>query len=337
MNKTFPFTAILGQDKLKLALLLNVVEPNIGGLLVLGSRGTGKSTTIRAIKELLPPIATIDDDLFNASPECLPTMGDKYIKKQSAKCPMPMVELPLGVTEEHICGTLDLDAVLSRGIAELKPGLLARANRGILYVDEINLLDDGLTDTLLDAAASGWNVVERDGISMQHPARFILIGSGNTEERTLRPQFVDRFGLCVKPLTYENVTLRAEILDNCMRFDKDPGLFRDAYAFLQENLREKLLRAIHLLPNVSISQSLQNIICQVCGNLKILGIRGDLTIVRASRAHAAFEGRAYVVLKDVGAVIGMSLCHRLAHDTCDIGSSSRMVEDIFWKVASSLC
>ena len=188
----FPFAAIIGQEEMKLALQLNVIDPKIGGVMIMGDRGTGKSTTIRALADLLPDIEIIKNDPFNTNPVGL----DQTFEIEKIK--IPMVELPLGATEDRVCGTINLKEVLSGGSSTFEPGLLARANRGILYVDEINLLDDHLVDVLLDSAASGWNTVEREGISIKHPAKFILVGSGNPEEGELRPQLLDRFGMHVK-------------------------------------------------------------------------------------------------------------------------------------------
>ncbi|YP_003359299.1 Mg-protoporyphyrin IX chelatase (plastid) [Cryptomonas paramecium] len=333
MKPTFPFTAILGQDSVKLALLLNTIEPNIGGLLILGTRGTGKSTTVRAIKELLPDIK----DFINPYPKHKINQRTKHTEgTRTSVRSMPMVELPLGATEEHICGTLNIEKAFTKGVTELKPGILAKAHMGFLYVDEINLLEDNLIDVLLDAAASGWNTIERDGISMRHPAKFVLIGSGNPEERDLRPQFADRFGMCAEPLGPENSDMRTKMLLQCLQFDKNPHLFRKGYVSLQRDLRSKILKAIHRLPKVIINSVQQRIICDVCSKLCLHGVRGDIAVARASRAHAAFEGRIQVLLKDIDAVIGMCLCHRLTHEIRDIEVSSQMVKNVFWETVSSL-
>src|SRR6476646_1859302 len=205
----FPFTAIVGQEEMKLALQLNVIDPKIGGVMIMGDRGTGKSTTIRAIADLLPEIEIIKDNPFNLHPtdndsELLndsQTIESDYIK-------IPMVDLPLGATEDRVCGTIDIEKALTQGVKAFEPGLLAKANRGILYVDEVNLLDDHLVDILLDSAASGWNTVEREGISIRHPARFVLVGSGNPEEGELRPQLLDRFGMHAEIRTVKEPSLR---------------------------------------------------------------------------------------------------------------------------------
>jgi magnesium chelatase subunit I len=198
----YPFTAIIGQEEMKLALILNVIDPRIGGVMIMGDRGTGKSTTIRAVADLLPEIKTVAGDAFNSSLDDFELMSEEVksvvlsngtLDSEFKK--VPMVDLPLGATEDRVCGTIDIEKALTEGIKAFEPGLLAKANRGILYVDEVNLLDDHLVDILLDSAASGWNTVEREGISIRHPARFVLVGSGNPEEGELRPQLLDRFGM----------------------------------------------------------------------------------------------------------------------------------------------
>ncbi|EDV18429.1 hypothetical protein TRIADDRAFT_9696, partial [Trichoplax adhaerens] len=198
----FPFTAIIGQEEMKLALILNVIDPRIGGVMIMGDRGTGKSTTIRAVADLLPEIEVVANDGFNSSPTDFELMGEEvkmaFLRNEEleiTKKKVPMIDLPLGATEDRVCGTIDIEKALTEGVKAFEPGLLAKANRGILYVDEVNLLDDHLVDILLDSAASGWNTVEREGISIKHPARFVLVGSGNPEEGELRPQLLDRFGM----------------------------------------------------------------------------------------------------------------------------------------------
>ena len=212
----FPFAAIIGQEEMKLALQLNVIDPKIGGVMIMGDRGTGKSTTIRALADLLPDITIIKNDPFNTDPKGL----NKSYETEAIK--IPMVELPLGATEDRVCGTINLKEILSGGTNTFEPGLLARANRGILYVDEINLLDDHLVDVLLDSAASGWNTVEREGISIKHPAKFILVGSGNPEEGELRPQLLDRFGMHAEIGTIREPKLRVKIVEERISFDSNP-------------------------------------------------------------------------------------------------------------------
>jgi magnesium chelatase subunit I len=220
----FPFTAIVGQEEMKLALLLNVIDPKIGGVMIMGDRGTGKSTTIRALADLLPEIDVVADDPFNSDPnepDWMNVDGNAQ-SRSTVKKKVPMVDLPLGATEDRVCGTIDIEKALSEGVKAFEPGLLAKANRGILYVDEVNLLDDHLVDVLLDSAASGWNTVEREGISIRHPARFVLVGSGNPEEGELRPQLLDRFGMHAEIRTVKEPALRVEIVEQRSDFDQNP-------------------------------------------------------------------------------------------------------------------
>jgi len=223
----FPFTAIVGQEEMKCALLLNVIDPKIGGVMIMGDRGTGKSTTVRSLVDLLPEMTVVADDPYNSDPYDPELMSAEVREKVNHQEPLilgsakvPMVDLPLGATEDRVCGTIDIEKALAEGVKAFEPGLLAKANRGILYVDEVNLLDDHLVDVLLDAAASGWNTVEREGISISHPARFILIGSGNPEEGELRPQLLDRFGMHAQVGTVKDPTLRVKIVEERMSLIK---------------------------------------------------------------------------------------------------------------------
>ncbi|MBD0334666.1 MAG: ATP-binding protein, partial [Cyanobacteria bacterium Co-bin13] len=210
----FPFTAVIGQEEMKLALLLNVIDPKVGGVMIMGDRGTGKSTTIRALADLLPEIDVVADDPFSRAPQDPDLLAERGVTElPPAKKKVPMVDLPLGATEDRVCGTIDIEKALSEGVKAFEPGLLAKANRGILYVDEVNLLDDHLVDVLLDSAASGWNTVEREGISIRHPAQFVLVGSGNPEEGELRPQLLDRFGMHAEIRTVKDPELRVQIVE----------------------------------------------------------------------------------------------------------------------------
>jgi len=243
----FPFTAIVGQEEMKLALILNVIDPKIGGVMIMGDRGTGKSTTVRALVDLLPEIEVIQDDPFNSDP-----LDSKEKDLSVTTIKIPMVDLPLGATEDRVCGTIDIEKALTEGVKAFEPGLLAKANRGILYVDEVNLLDDHLVDVLLDSAASGWNTVEREGISICHPARFILVGSGNPEEGELRPQLLDRFGMHAQIGTVREPELRVKIVEQRTRFDEFPKEFRDEYQDSQDALTSKITAARKLLLSDSI-------------------------------------------------------------------------------------
>jgi magnesium chelatase subunit I len=279
----FPFTAIVGQDEMKLALQLNVIDPKIGGVLIMGDRGTGKSTTIRAIADLLPNIEVVAEDPFNSHPTDLELMSNEVnemqgnsdaIKTEFIK--IPMVDLPLGATEDRVCGTIDIEKALTEGVKAFEPGLLAKANRGILYVDEINLLDDHLVDVLLDSAASGWNTVEREGISVRHPARFVLVGSGNPEEGELRPQLLDRFGMQAEILTVKDPVLRVQVVEERTSFDQYPMKWLEKYKEKQQELRNRIIAAQEVLPNVQIDYDLRIKISEVCSRLDVDGLRGDI-------------------------------------------------------------
>nr|AYC65738.1 Mg chelatase subunit e [Udotea sp. TZ0819] len=335
----FPFTAIIGQDEMKLSLILNVIDPKIGGVIIMGDRGTGKSTTVRALVDLLPEITVVSDDPFNSDPDDPESMSNFVWEKFKNNEPLltnkkkiEMVDLPLGATEDRICGTIDLEKALTEGIKAFEPGLLAQANRGILYVDEVNLLDDHLVDVLLDAAASGWNIVEREGISISHPARFILIGSGNPEEGELRPQLLDRFGLYTQVSTIQDPELRVKIVEQRAAFDESPILFRKKYQIQQKKLMNLLMAARQRLNTVRISSELRIQISQVCAQLDIDGLRGDIVINRASKAFACFEGRQQVMVEDVLRVIPLCLCHRLRKDPLETIDSGEKVRETFHKV-----
>jgi magnesium chelatase subunit I len=335
----FPFTAIVGQEQMKLALLLNVIDPKIGGVMIMGDRGTGKSTTIRALADLLPEIDVVDGDPFNSDPSDPDLMSDRVkeqIDRQQsiaiAKKKVPMVDLPLGATEDRVCGTIDIEKALSEGVKAFEPGLLAKANRGILYVDEVNLLDDHLVDVLLDSAASGWNTVEREGISIRHPARFVLVGSGNPEEGELRPQLLDRFGMHAEIRTVKEPELRVQIVEQRGDFDREPLNFLEQYQTEQEELQQKLVSAQTLLPSVTIDKDLKIKISEVCSELDVDGLRGDIVTNRAAKAIAAYEGRTEVTVDDIRRVIALCLRHRLRKDPLESIDSGYKVEKAFARV-----
>ena len=329
----FPFTAVIGQDDMKLALLLNVIDPKIGGVMIMGDRGTGKSTTIRALADLLPEIETVADDLFNRSPQD----QDVHAERGTDDLPMalkkvPMVDLPLGATEDRVCGTIDIEKALSEGIKAFEPGLLAKANRGILYVDEVNLLDDHLVDVLLDSAASGWNTVEREGISIRHPAQFVLVGSGNPEEGELRPQLLDRFGMHAEIRTVRDPELRVQIVEQRSEFDQDPATYLDKHQAAQTALQVRLVEAQQRLASVTLDYEDRVRISEVCSELDVDGLRGDIVTNRAARAIAAYEGRTEVTLDDIKRVIVLCLRHRLRKDPLESIDSGYKVEKVFCKV-----
>jgi magnesium chelatase subunit I len=332
----FPFTAIVGQEEMKLALQLNVIDPKIGGVMIMGDRGTGKSTTIRAIADLLPKIEVVKDDPFNSHISDLDLMGNEVklafqnnqlLETEFLKT--PMVDLPLGATEDRVCGTIDIEKALTEGIKAFEPGLLAKANRGILYVDEVNLLDDHLVDILLDSAASGWNTVEREGISIRHPARFVLVGSGNPEEGELRPQLLDRFGMHAEIRTVKDPILRVKVVEERTSFDQNPMTWIENYESQQQELRDKIVEAQNLLPNVNIDYNLRVKISEVCSYLDVDGLRGDIVTNRAAKAYAAYNNSKQVTVKDISKIITLCLRHRLRKDPLESIDSGDKVSKVF--------
>ena len=323
----FPFTAIVGQEEMKLALELNVIDPKIGGVMIMGDRGTGKSTTIRAIADLLPEIEVIKDDPFNRHPT------DETIEKSETEfIKIPMVDLPLGATEDRVCGTIDIEKALTEGVKAFEPGLLAKANRGILYVDEVNLLDDHLVDILLDSAASGWNTVEREGISIRHPAQFVLVGSGNPEEGELRPQLLDRFGMHAEIRTVKDPDLRVKIVEERTLFDLDPYGWIEKYKDQQEALKQKIIDAQELLEKVEMPYDFRLKISKVCSELDVDGLRGDIVTNRAAKAYTAFQGKQIIDVEDIEKIIVLCLRHRLRKDPLESIDSGYKVKKIFEEI-----
>lgn len=335
----FPFTAIVGQEEMKLALILNVIDPKIGGVMIMGDRGTGKSTTVRALVDLLPEIQVVANDPFNSDPND-PEMMSQEVRERLqaneellvASRKITMVDLPLGATEDRVCGTIDIEKALTDGVKAFEPGLLAKANRGILYVDEVNLLDDHLVDVLLDSAASGWNTVEREGISISHPARFILVGSGNPEEGELRPQLLDRFGMHAQIGTVKEPDLRVQIVEQRAQFDDAPLQFRTTYGASQDELTAQISDARARLKSVTIDYDLRVKISQICSELDVDGLRGDLVTNRASMALTAFEGRTEVTPQDIYRIIPLCLRHRLRKDPLATIDSGDKVREVFKRV-----
>ena len=320
----FPFTAIVGQEEMKLALELNVIDPKIGGVMIMGDRGTGKSTTIRAIADLLPEIEVIKDDPFNRHPTDEPAE-----KPETEFIKIPMVDLPLGATEDRVCGTIDIEKALTEGVKAFEPGLLAKANRGILYVDEVNLLDDHLVDILLDSAASGWNTVEREGISIRHPAQFVLVGSGNPEEGELRPQLLDRFGMHAEIRTVKDPDLRVKIVEERTLFDLDPYAWVDKYKDQQEALKQKIIDAQKLLDKVEMPYDFRLKISEICSDLDVDGLRGDIVTNRAAKAYTAFQGKEMISIEDIEKIIVLCLRHRLRKDPLESIDSGYKVKKVF--------
>jgi|TARA_B110000503_G_scaffold65774_1_gene103276 magnesium chelatase subunit I len=332
----FPFTAIIGQEDMKLALILNVIDPRIGGVMIMGDRGTGKSTTIRAVADLLPAIKVAKDDPFNSSIEEFELMSEsvKNAVKNNQEIDVdyikvPMVDLPLGATEDRVCGTIDIEKALTDGVKAFEPGLLAKANRGLLYVDEVNLLDDHLVDILLDSAASGWNTVEREGISIKHPARFVLVGSGNPEEGELRPQLLDRFGMHAEIRTSRDPETRVRVVEERSNFDQNPDACLQENKELLSTLKTQIASAQKLLPEVTLDFDMRVKISQVCGELNIDGLRGDIVTNRAAKAFAAYNGRKEVTIQDIENVIVLCLRHRLRKDPLESMDSGDKVQTVF--------
>jgi magnesium chelatase subunit I len=324
---------------MKLSLILNVIDPKIGGVMIMGDRGTGKSTIVRALVDLLPPIKIVENDPYNSDPNDPELMSDETLEKINKnekisiiEIKTPMIDLPLGATEDRVCGTIDIEKAISEGVKAFEPGLLAQANRGILYVDEVNLLDDHLVDVLLDSAASGWNTVEREGISICHPAKFILIGSGNPEEGELRPQLLDRFGMHAQIKTVKEPNLRVKIVQQRELFDKNPKDFKLKYQKEQDKLREKIIKAREEVKNINISYELLEKISQICSILNVDGLRGDLVTSRAAKALVAFEQRKEVTSKDIFTIITLCLRHRLRKDPLESVDSGYKVQETFKKV-----
>lgn len=333
MRHRFPFAAIVGQEDMKLALLIAATDPFVGGVLILGHRGTAKSTAVRALGELLPPIAVVDGCRYGCDPsgngercdDCR-ARTEAGGKLRARKVGVPVVDLPLGATEDRVAGTLDIERALRSGEKAFEAGLLARANRGWLYVDEVNLLDDHLVDLLLDVAVSGENVVEREGISIRHPARFILVGSGNPEEGDLRPQLLDRFGLAVEVLTPTDPAVRVEVIMRRDAFDRDPAAFAAKWHRQDLAIRRQIVDARERLGSVTVAPDVVTDIATVCAKLGTDGVRGELTVFRAARALAALKGAETVTRQHVRAVAALALRHRLRRDPLDETSATSRVE-----------
>ncbi len=333
MASPFPFSAIVGQDEMKLAIQIVAIDPKVGGILALGDRGTGKSTAVRALADLLPPLQVVVGCSYGCDPassgatcsDCamLKALGNR---PKTETRPVPVVDLPLGASEDRVVGALDLEKALSQGIKAFSPGLLAQANRGFLYIDEVNLLEDHLVDLLIDVAASGENVVEREGLSVRHPARFVLVGSGNPEEGELRPQLLDRFGLSVEVRTPQDIDQRIAVIKRRDAFERDPQGFRDEWALQNQGLREHILKARKLLNKVKVGDDLLRLCAQLCQALGTDGLRAELTLMRACRSLAAMQGHKAATTAHLRAVAPMSLRHRLRRNPLDDTGSGTRVE-----------
>lgn len=334
MRIAYPFSAIVGQDDMKLALLAAAVDPSLGGVLVLGDRGTGKSTAVRGLAALLPAMTVVKGCRFRCDPAAPPSMCSsecqlKQTETRIEKVAVAVVDLPLGATEDRVVGALDLERALTRGEKTFEPGLLAAAHRGFLYVDEVNLLEDHLVDLLLDVAASGENVVEREGLSVRHPARFVLVGSGNPEEGELRPQLLDRFGFSVEVRTPEDIDARIEIVRRRDAFERDPSGFVARFRADDEAVRARIDAGRRRLDTLSLSDSILRAASELCIALRTDGLRGELTLVRAARAVAALEGAPKVEIAHLRRVAPSALRHRLRRAPLDeAGSDARIARGI---------
>jgi magnesium chelatase subunit I len=328
----FPFAAIVGQEAMTTALLAAAIDQGLGGILVFGDRGTGKSTAVRALAQLLParrvvagcPYGCVAGEISQVCPHC--SGLDAKGRRATVMKPIPVVDLPLGATEDRVVGALDLERALGRGEKAFEPGLLARANGGFLYIDEVNLLEDHIVDLLLDVAASGENVVEREGLSVRHPARFVLVGSGNPEEGELRPQLLDRFGLAVDVRTPTDLATRIEIIRRREAFEADRSGFIERWAKHEQRIARSIVRARGRLPQVIVPDQALELAARLCMALGTDGLRGEIVLVRAARALAALDGDAYVEAKHLRRMAVPVLRHRLRRNPLDEADQSVRVE-----------
>ncbi|NNL19689.1 MAG: magnesium chelatase ATPase subunit I [Boseongicola sp.] len=328
MTQPYPFSAIVGQDDMRLAMILTAIDPGIGGVLVFGDRGTGKSTAVRGLAALLPQIEAVQSCPVNSAkvedcPKWAELTGTKVVKK-----PTPVVDLPLGVTEDRVLGALDIERALTRGEKAFQPGLLAKANRGYLYIDEVNLLEDHIVDLLLDVAQSGENVIEREGLSIRHPARFVLVGSGNPEEGELRPQLLDRFGLSVEVATPRNIDDRIEVIRRRQAYEVDTAAFLKRWRSADTRLRNKIIAAQEILRSVETPEAIMRDASALCLALGSDGLRGELVLLRAARALAAFEGKNSLEQGHLRRLAAPALCHRLRRDPLDDAGSAVRIDRV---------
>ena len=322
-RRNYPFAAIVGQEKMKLALALNIVNPNLSGVLIRGEKGTAKSTAVRALAEILPKIEVVDGCPFQRSPagfrevcrECgLVECARRVLNDEpvgTVRRGIRVVELPVGATEDRVVGSMDLEHALKKGEKRVEPGLLAAAHRGILYVDEVNLLDDHVVDVLLDSAAMGVNTIEREGVSFTHPARFTLVGTMNPEEGELRPQLLDRFGLCVNIEGLGDPESRVAVMERRAEFDESPESFCARWENDSRSLVQKIEKASALYSKVTVERALLFEIASYCIDVGVDGHRGDIIILKTAKTLAAFDGRTAVVKKDVETAAELALPHRI--------------------------
>ncbi len=318
MRQTYPFSAIVGQERMKRALILNAINPQIGGVLIRGERGTAKSTAARALAALLPELEVVQGCRFNCDPHRPDLFCDECRERLEQAGPLPtaslntpFVDLPVSATEDRVVGTLDIEKAIQKGERHFEPGILAAANRGVLYVDEVNLLDDHVVDLLLDSAAMGVNVVEREGISFQHPARFVLVGSMNPEEGDLRPQLLDRFAHAVDVVGITEAGQRVEVLRRRVFFEQDPDAFGDAYDATELEMCNRILSARQRYPLVKYTEKDLYTIAALTASFKVDGHRADIVILKTARAQAAYDGRLQINDKDILLAAELALPHRM--------------------------
>lgn len=336
MNKKayFPFTAIVGQEKMKRALILNLINPALGGVLIKGEKGTAKSTAVRALTEVLPERTEAEGCPFSCDPNDRSCMCDGCRSKKeiiAVKRRMRVVDLPVSATEDRVVGTLDIEKALKTGEKHFEPGILADANRNILYVDEINLLDDHVVDVILDSAAMGVNTVEREGVSFSHPAKFVLVGTMNPEEGDLRPQLLDRFGLVVDVRGETDINMRTEVVKRFLEYENDPEAFLEKWRPEQENLCDKISSAKKLVKNVSYSDDILRLAAEISVSLGVDGHRADISMIKTACANAAYEGRSSVSKEDMKLAAELVLPHRMRRkpfeeQKMDIDSVFEMIE-----------
>jgi Mg-chelatase subunit ChlI len=338
---TFPFTAIVGQDRMKMALVLNAINPAIGGVLIRGEKGTAKSTAVRALARLLPDQVVVEGCHFGCHPEDLETLCSECRDRlNDGENPLPeatrrmrVVELPINASEDRVVGTIDLEAALKEGSKRFEPGVLAEANRNILYVDEVNLLDDHIVDVLLDAAAMGVNVVEREGVSVMHPARFILVGTMNPEEGELRPQLLDRFGLCVDVEGIRDLDQRVQIVEQRAGWEDDPAGFYEQHGPAEDEVRGRIAEGIVTFPEVDLPRQILRLIAQLSITLEVDGHRSDLVCARAAQAKAAYDRAGSVEVSHVTDVAEMVYSHRIRQ--VPFGKAAPTLGEVITRIVSA--
>ena len=332
MKQPFPFSAIVGQEDMKRAMILTAIDPAIGGVLVFGDRGTGKSTAVRALAALLPPIMAVQGCPVNSETVAGVPDWAGLDTKTIVQMPTPVVDLPLGATEDRVTGALDIERALTRGEKAFQPGLLARANRGYLYIDEVNLLEDHIVDLLLDVAQSGENVVEREGLSIRHPARFVLVGSGNPEEGELRPQLLDRFGLSLDVKSPKDIDTRVEVIRRRDAYDNDYSAFMLRWQAEDGLIRDKIVAARLALKQLKTPEKTLHDVAELCLALGSDGLRGELTLLKAARAYAAWRDDTALTRAHIRDVAALALRHRLRRDPLDDAGSGTRVQRIVEEV-----